>query len=127
MLFLLFFFNALPQDLLYCKATNKCKICTMSFWMHLIYLFKRQHSSISSLKPLTQLSPKFYETHAFLRIFSNVQVLMQGPLLDFGRNPILFPCAWLYRQGFLTPWARDRFQFLHEISGIVSYTFVILE
>ncbi|XP_065028265.1 uncharacterized protein LOC135651774 isoform X2 [Musa acuminata AAA Group] len=31
-----------------------------------------------------------------------------GPLLDFGRNPILFPCAWLYRQGFLTPWARDR-------------------
>ncbi|KAK3142236.1 hypothetical protein QOZ80_4BG0343990 [Eleusine coracana subsp. coracana] len=29
-----------------------------------------------------------------------------GPLLDFGRNPILFPCAWVYRQGVLTPWAR---------------------
>lgn len=29
-----------------------------------------------------------------------------GPLLDFGRNPVLFPCAWLYRQGVLTPWAR---------------------
>ncbi|RRT74135.1 hypothetical protein B296_00021954, partial [Ensete ventricosum] len=31
-----------------------------------------------------------------------------GPLLDFGRNPILFPCAWLYRQGVLSPWTRNR-------------------
>lgn len=31
-----------------------------------------------------------------------------GPLLDFGRNPILFPCAWLYRQGVVTPWTRNR-------------------
>uniref|UniRef100_A0A5B7ATG0 Uncharacterized protein n=1 Tax=Davidia involucrata TaxID=16924 RepID=A0A5B7ATG0_DAVIN len=31
-----------------------------------------------------------------------------GLLLDFGRNPVLFPCAWLYRQGILTPWARNR-------------------
>ncbi|WOL02425.1 hypothetical protein Cni_G11144 [Canna indica] len=31
-----------------------------------------------------------------------------GPLLDFGRNPVLFPCAWLYRQGILTPWTRNR-------------------
>ncbi|KAK1319527.1 Disease resistance protein [Acorus calamus] len=31
-----------------------------------------------------------------------------GPLLDFGRNPVLFPCAWLHRQGFLTPWTRNR-------------------
>nr|XP_004298040.2 PREDICTED: uncharacterized protein LOC101307112 isoform X3 [Fragaria vesca subsp. vesca] len=31
-----------------------------------------------------------------------------GPLLDFGRNPFLFPCAWLYRQGILTPWTRNR-------------------
>ncbi|KAJ3675425.1 hypothetical protein LUZ60_004467 [Juncus effusus] len=31
-----------------------------------------------------------------------------GPLLDFGRNPILFPCAWLYRQGILTPWTRNK-------------------
>ncbi|KAF6174124.1 hypothetical protein GIB67_029167 [Kingdonia uniflora] len=30
-----------------------------------------------------------------------------GPLLDFGRNPVLFPCAWLYRQGVLTPWTRN--------------------
>ncbi|XP_040374323.1 diacylglycerol lipase-beta isoform X4 [Rosa chinensis] len=31
-----------------------------------------------------------------------------GPLLDFGRHPFLFPCAWLYRQGILTPWTRNR-------------------
>uniref|UniRef100_A0A1D1YGF4 Sn1-specific diacylglycerol lipase alpha n=1 Tax=Anthurium amnicola TaxID=1678845 RepID=A0A1D1YGF4_9ARAE len=34
--------------------------------------------------------------------------MVQGPLLDFGRNPILFPCAWIYRQGVLTPWSRNR-------------------
>lgn len=33
---------------------------------------------------------------------------MQGPLLDFGRNPFVFPCAWLHRQGVLTPWTRKR-------------------
>ncbi|KAM7280528.1 hypothetical protein ACFE04_007662 [Oxalis oulophora] len=31
-----------------------------------------------------------------------------GLLLDVGRHPILFPCAWLHRQGVLTPWARNR-------------------
>ncbi|WJX15552.1 hypothetical protein P8452_05684 [Trifolium repens] len=31
-----------------------------------------------------------------------------GPLLDVGRNPIMFPCLWLYRQGVLSPWARNR-------------------
>ncbi|KAG7995216.1 hypothetical protein I3843_01G097100 [Carya illinoinensis] len=35
-----------------------------------------------------------------------------GPLLDFGRNPFLFPCAWLYRQGLLAPWARNRWPIL---------------
>ncbi|VAH33595.1 unnamed protein product [Triticum turgidum subsp. durum] len=34
--------------------------------------------------------------------------MLHGPLLDVGRNPILFPCAWVYRQGVLTPWARLR-------------------
>lgn len=31
-----------------------------------------------------------------------------GPLLDFGRNPLMFPCVWLNRQGVLTPWTRAR-------------------
>ncbi|XP_058774543.1 uncharacterized protein LOC131648831 isoform X2 [Vicia villosa] len=31
-----------------------------------------------------------------------------GPLLDVGRNPLMFLCLWLYRQGVLSPWARNR-------------------
>ncbi len=34
--------------------------------------------------------------------------MVQGPLLDFGRNPLFFACAWIYRQGILTPWTRNR-------------------
>lgn len=36
-----------------------------------------------------------------------------GPLLDFGRNPFIFPCAWLYRQGIFTPWSCNRRPKLH--------------
>ncbi|KAJ6680409.1 LIPASE CLASS 3 FAMILY PROTEIN [Salix purpurea] len=31
-----------------------------------------------------------------------------GPLLDLGRHTVFFPCAWLYRQGILAPWTRNR-------------------
>ncbi|KAL6970825.1 hypothetical protein U1Q18_030509 [Sarracenia purpurea var. burkii] len=31
-----------------------------------------------------------------------------GLLLDIGRNPVLFPCVWLNRQGILTPWTHSR-------------------
>ncbi|XP_050235697.1 uncharacterized protein LOC126685774 isoform X2 [Mercurialis annua] len=31
-----------------------------------------------------------------------------GPLLDFGRHNVFFPCAWVYRQGILSPWTRNR-------------------
>ncbi|KAG8054329.1 hypothetical protein GUJ93_ZPchr0001g31284 [Zizania palustris] len=31
-----------------------------------------------------------------------------GLLLDFGRNPFMFPCVWLNRQSVLTPWTRAR-------------------
>ncbi|KAK8549274.1 hypothetical protein V6N13_008951 [Hibiscus sabdariffa] len=31
-----------------------------------------------------------------------------GPLLDMGRNPCVFPCVWLYRQGVLSPWSHKR-------------------
>ncbi|KAL2323814.1 hypothetical protein Fmac_022872 [Flemingia macrophylla] len=30
-----------------------------------------------------------------------------GPLLDVGRNPFVFLCSWLYRQGVLSPWSRN--------------------
>lgn len=28
----------------------------------------------------------------------------QGPLLDVGRQPFTFACAWLWRQGIMAPW-----------------------
>lgn len=31
-----------------------------------------------------------------------------GLLLDIGRNPMLFSCSWLYRQGILAPWLWNR-------------------
>ncbi|KAH0638217.1 hypothetical protein KY289_038132 [Solanum tuberosum] len=31
-----------------------------------------------------------------------------GLLLDIGRNPVLFSCSWLYRQGILAPWLWNR-------------------
>ncbi|KAI3764519.1 hypothetical protein L2E82_14530 [Cichorium intybus] len=37
-----------------------------------------------------------------------------GLLLDVGRNPILFLCSWLHRQGIWTPWARNK---LPELKG----------
>lgn len=38
----------------------------------------------------------------------NLSHVVQGPLLDFGRNPLSFPCAWVYRQGIFTPWTRNK-------------------
>ncbi|KAG0502283.1 hypothetical protein HPP92_002355 [Vanilla planifolia] len=43
---------------------------------------------------------------AFLHQFA--EAAYTGPLLDVGRNLVLFPCSWLYRQGSLTPWKRKR-------------------
>ncbi|CAI9279230.1 unnamed protein product [Lactuca saligna] len=37
-----------------------------------------------------------------------------GLLLDVGRNPVLFLCAWLHRQGIWTPWVRNK---LPELKG----------
>nr|XP_016508025.1 PREDICTED: uncharacterized protein LOC107825659 [Nicotiana tabacum] len=31
-----------------------------------------------------------------------------GLLLDIGRNPVLFSCSWLHRQGILAPWLWNR-------------------
>lgn len=36
---------------------------------------------------------------------------VQGLLLDIGRNPLIFPCVWLYRQGVLAPWNRNQLSF----------------
>ncbi|KNA18371.1 hypothetical protein SOVF_071440 [Spinacia oleracea] len=48
---------------------------------------------------------KIQEATAF---YPFAEAAYTGPLLDLGRNPILFPCAWLYRQGVFTAWSRNR-------------------
>ncbi|KAA8531338.1 hypothetical protein F0562_006047 [Nyssa sinensis] len=62
-------------------------------------------------------SPKSYEgsveapeewVHEAADFHQFAEAAYTGLLLDFGRNPVLFPCAWLYRQGVFTPWARNR-------------------
>nr|XP_010930154.1 uncharacterized protein LOC105051408 isoform X2 [Elaeis guineensis] len=55
---------------------------------------------------LIEASDELIQEAAVLHPFA--EAAYTGPLLDFGRNPILFPCAWLYRQGVLTPWTRGR-------------------
>ena len=50
---------------------------------------------VASLENACLLIGKMYKPEMFLW---NVNV----------KNPILFPCAWLYRQGVLTPWSRNR-------------------
>ncbi|XP_038989675.1 uncharacterized protein LOC103717554 isoform X2 [Phoenix dactylifera] len=55
---------------------------------------------------LIEASDELIQEAAVLHLFA--EAAYTGPLLDFGRNPILFPCAWLYRQGVLTPWTRSR-------------------
>ncbi|XP_040379409.1 uncharacterized protein LOC102717245 isoform X2 [Oryza brachyantha] len=55
---------------------------------------------------LTEAPRNIMQEAAVLHPFA--EACYTGPLLDVGRNPILFPCAWLYRQGVLTPWSRRR-------------------
>uniref|UniRef100_A0A0E0KS55 Uncharacterized protein n=1 Tax=Oryza punctata TaxID=4537 RepID=A0A0E0KS55_ORYPU len=55
---------------------------------------------------LTEAPRNLMQEAAILHPFA--EACYTGPLLDVGRNPILFPCAWVYRQGVLTPWSRRR-------------------
>ncbi|CAI7853649.1 unnamed protein product, partial [Closterium sp. NIES-53] len=32
-----------------------------------------------------------------------------GPLLDMGRYPFTFACAWVWRQGMFFPWQQSRY------------------
>ncbi|KAG2567039.1 hypothetical protein PVAP13_7NG224500 [Panicum virgatum] len=65
----------------------------------------QKHGNLpESQTDLMEASHELMQEAAFLHPFA--EACYTGPLLDFGRNPILFPCAWVYRQGVLTPWAR---------------------
>ncbi|CAN6228629.1 unnamed protein product [Urochloa humidicola] len=67
----------------------------------------QKHGTLPELQTdLMEASHELMQEAAFLHPFA--EACYTGPLLDFGRNPILFPCAWVYRQGVLTPWARRR-------------------
>ena len=44
----------------------------------------------------------------FLFLHKHWNCNLQGLLLDVGRNPLMFPCAWLYRQGIFSLWSRNR-------------------
>lgn len=106
-----FDWNSFTQVLHYCRGMDKPRIYVKMSWRHPIHGLRRLSSIIHLLKLPTQfwnMSLSFCLLH-FLIISSYLdRLLMQGPLLDFGRNPVFFPCVWLYRQGLLTPWSRNR-------------------
>ncbi|XP_020111951.1 sn1-specific diacylglycerol lipase beta isoform X6 [Ananas comosus] len=69
-------------------------------------LLQSHRHSPSMLSELVEAPKELIQEAALYHPFA--EAAYTGPLLDFGRNPILFPCAWLYRQGVLTPWTRNR-------------------
>ncbi|XP_042491712.1 uncharacterized protein LOC122071424 isoform X8 [Macadamia integrifolia] len=69
-------------------------------------LLQRHELSSSSYQELMEAPIEKIQEAALFHQFA--EAAYTGPLLDFGRNPILFPCSWLYRQGVFTPWTRSR-------------------
>ncbi|KAM1158445.1 hypothetical protein ACFXTH_031815 [Malus domestica] len=69
-------------------------------------LLRNQTQSPKSFEDCMDIPEEKIREAADLHKFA--EAAYTGPLLDFGRNPFLFPCAWLYRQGILTPWTRNR-------------------
>ncbi|XP_062170601.1 uncharacterized protein LOC133876341 isoform X2 [Alnus glutinosa] len=70
-------------------------------------LLRRHSQSSKSFEDSMEAPEEQIQEAAALHKFAEAAYTV-GPLLDFGRNPFLFPCAWLYRQGVLTPWMRNR-------------------
>ncbi|XP_010241535.1 PREDICTED: uncharacterized protein LOC104586101 isoform X2 [Nelumbo nucifera] len=67
----------------------------------------QQHSELTqSYEELMEVPGELIREAAAFHHFA--EAAYTGPLLDFGRNPVIFPCSWLYRQGVLTPWTRNR-------------------
>ncbi|VAH82676.1 unnamed protein product [Triticum turgidum subsp. durum] len=67
-----------------------------------------QKSKMSTVLPREQVEapPDLIQEAILFHPFA--EAAYTGPLLDFGRNPLMFPCVWLNRQGILTPWTRAR-------------------
>ncbi|XP_057959730.1 uncharacterized protein LOC131152103 [Malania oleifera] len=69
-------------------------------------LLQRRSQSPRSYEGCVEVSEEQMQQAVALHQFA--EAAYTGPLLDFGRHPVLFPCAWLYRQGILTSWTRNR-------------------
>ncbi|KAF3974752.1 hypothetical protein CMV_001942 [Castanea mollissima] len=73
-------------------------------------LLQRHGHSLKSFDDVIEAPEERIQEAAALHKFA--VAAYTGPLLDIGRHPLFFPCAWLYRQGILTPWTRNR-SFIH--------------
>ncbi|OAY71544.1 Sn1-specific diacylglycerol lipase alpha [Ananas comosus] len=71
----------------------------------LALLQKHKQSPVTYSESLEAPEARIQEAALFHQF---AEAAYTGPLLDFGRNPVLFPCVWLYRQGALTPWTCRR-------------------
>ncbi|XP_066313115.1 uncharacterized protein [Miscanthus floridulus] len=69
-------------------------------------LLQRSKSSTIISKELVEAPQDLIQEAILFHPFA--EAAYTGPLLDFGRNPLMFPCVWLNRQGVLTPWTRAR-------------------
>ncbi|CAO2172413.1 unnamed protein product [Urochloa humidicola] len=69
-------------------------------------LLQKSKSSTVISKGLVEAPQDLIEEAVLFHPFA--EAAYTGPLLDFGRNPLMFPCVWLNRQGVLTPWTRAR-------------------
>ncbi|XP_022929839.1 sn1-specific diacylglycerol lipase beta isoform X1 [Cucurbita moschata] len=74
-------------------------------------LLQRHGQQVQISEELMEAPIDKIEEAAVLHKFA--EAAYTGPLLDFGRNPLLFPCAWVYRQGIFTPWTRNKRPVLH--------------
>nr|XP_027103117.1 sn1-specific diacylglycerol lipase beta-like [Coffea arabica] len=59
-----------------------------------------------SHEELLEIPPERVHEAAVFHQFA--EAAYTGLLLDVGRNPLMFPCAWLYRQGIFSLWSRNR-------------------
>ncbi|XP_076905914.1 uncharacterized protein LOC143561826 [Bidens hawaiensis] len=67
----------------------------------------RRENTMSNIQEETMEAPEELIQGA-LDFHPFAEAAYTGPLLDVGRNPFLFLCAWLHRQGVLIPWTRNR-------------------
>ncbi|GJS54723.1 Sn1-specific diacylglycerol lipase beta [Tanacetum coccineum] len=94
--------------------SNLCLYWEAVIWASLYLIWKARNNKVFRDKEMSaadlvfeiQLTSFFWVSHR-CNSFEYTWVV-QGPLLDVGRNPLFFLCAWLHRQGVLCPLTRKR-------------------